>query len=315
MLAFYDLCAVLSPCGPLKALVNLMSEKDSPDMPGLLYEARLPAGTYRPGANKNGNTGSNTTPPTSNENTDGSVPRGQESNVNDDESESSGGSCSSEDDGEESEAEESEPGEHWEDNDTSGAALEESPSSPLTRGRTGSIPLAIAKLYTLPLVHEYGTSSSTSGRSRLMGLRNRSNTTDDTSINTSPLLASETLEQFYRREFTPSELRSDVEVQFPPGGGRVVREKGSHGRKFKYAVYSKTGELRRTLVIDKKGKVFEMSNDNDDESVDEEAGGAIRLGLVSFHICSLTWYSMKHLHIQSHSSQYYLYSANMKCQY
>jgi presenilin 1 len=29
-LAFYDLCAVLSPCGPLKALVGLMQERNVP---------------------------------------------------------------------------------------------------------------------------------------------------------------------------------------------------------------------------------------------------------------------------------------------
>ena len=32
MLAMYDLCAVLTPCGPLKALVNLMQHEDAPDM-------------------------------------------------------------------------------------------------------------------------------------------------------------------------------------------------------------------------------------------------------------------------------------------
>mmetsp|Transcript_13523 Transcript_13523/g.19953 ORF Transcript_13523/g.19953 Transcript_13523/m.19953 type:complete len:524 (+) Transcript_13523:72-1643(+) len=49
MLALYDLCAVLTPCGPLKALVELMSQDDSPDMPGLLYEAELPPEAHRPG--------------------------------------------------------------------------------------------------------------------------------------------------------------------------------------------------------------------------------------------------------------------------
>jgi presenilin 1 len=39
-LAFYDLCAVLTPCGPLKALVNLMQDYQEP-MPGLLFEAEL----------------------------------------------------------------------------------------------------------------------------------------------------------------------------------------------------------------------------------------------------------------------------------
>lgn len=32
MLAVYDLCAVLTPCGPLKALVNLMQHEDAPEM-------------------------------------------------------------------------------------------------------------------------------------------------------------------------------------------------------------------------------------------------------------------------------------------
>ncbi|CAN0388874.1 unnamed protein product, partial [Discosporangium mesarthrocarpum] len=46
VLALYDLCAVLTPCGPLKALVHLMQEYDEP-MPGLLYEAELPPGPAR----------------------------------------------------------------------------------------------------------------------------------------------------------------------------------------------------------------------------------------------------------------------------
>ena len=44
LLAFYDLFAVLTPCGPLKALVNLMQRENAPNMPGLLYEASLSAG-------------------------------------------------------------------------------------------------------------------------------------------------------------------------------------------------------------------------------------------------------------------------------
>jgi len=41
MLALYDLCAVLTPCGPLRMLVGLMQERNEP-LPGLLYEANLP---------------------------------------------------------------------------------------------------------------------------------------------------------------------------------------------------------------------------------------------------------------------------------
>jgi presenilin 1 len=39
-LALYDLCAVLTPCGPLKALVALAQERRDP-LPGLLYEANV----------------------------------------------------------------------------------------------------------------------------------------------------------------------------------------------------------------------------------------------------------------------------------
>ena len=58
MFALYDLCAVLTPCGPLIALVNLMSEEGAPDMPGLLYEADLPPEARRPGVvhNRSGTT-------------------------------------------------------------------------------------------------------------------------------------------------------------------------------------------------------------------------------------------------------------------
>lgn len=39
-LALYDLCAVLTPCGPLRALINLAQEQQDP-IPGLLYEATV----------------------------------------------------------------------------------------------------------------------------------------------------------------------------------------------------------------------------------------------------------------------------------
>ncbi|KAH9258944.1 hypothetical protein BASA82_000300 [Batrachochytrium salamandrivorans] len=40
VLALYDLCAVLTPCGPLKWLVKIMQTRSEP-LPGLLYEARF----------------------------------------------------------------------------------------------------------------------------------------------------------------------------------------------------------------------------------------------------------------------------------
>jgi presenilin 1 len=52
LLAFYDLFAVLTPCGPLKWLIKVVSEDpDGRPLPGLLYEADVPeAQTVRPSA-------------------------------------------------------------------------------------------------------------------------------------------------------------------------------------------------------------------------------------------------------------------------
>ena len=60
MVALYDLCAVLTPCGPLKALINLMSKDNAPMLPGLLYEAQLPDGVERRSRNSNTNSNANT---------------------------------------------------------------------------------------------------------------------------------------------------------------------------------------------------------------------------------------------------------------
>jgi len=62
MLALYDLCAVLTPCGPLKFLVEAMSQDDSPEMPGLLFEAELPPDAKRPSGPKTANTKSSNAP-------------------------------------------------------------------------------------------------------------------------------------------------------------------------------------------------------------------------------------------------------------
>jgi hypothetical protein len=48
-LALYDLCAVLTPCGPLKKLVELAQEYKDP-IPGLLYEAEVGNKDSNPGA-------------------------------------------------------------------------------------------------------------------------------------------------------------------------------------------------------------------------------------------------------------------------
>ena len=241
MLALYDLCAVLTPCGPLKALVNLMSEKDAPDMPGLLYEAQLPVGTQRPTGTSlrhESNGGGEVAAGSQGPNPLPSLPSAMES------------SQSSDDD----------------DDDSTVSAQEGTfGPSPSIEGRNVRIPLAIARIYKLPPVSTYGTSSI-------------DNTQEDESRST-PLLAHCSPEEYYRREFTVAELLSDVEVELPEEGGRIAKQ--SSGRKAQYLIFGKEGDLRRTLVVNKKGKVFEVEGDGDDDSEYEESA-SIRLGLGDF---------------------------------
>eukprot|EP00558_Chaetoceros_sp_UNC1202_P008283 CAMPEP_0197234578 /NCGR_PEP_ID=MMETSP1429-20130617/2295_1 /TAXON_ID=49237 /ORGANISM="Chaetoceros sp., Strain UNC1202" /LENGTH=453 /DNA_ID=CAMNT_0042693023 /DNA_START=117 /DNA_END=1478 /DNA_ORIENTATION=- len=268
MLAFYDLCAVLTPCGPLKALVNLMSQEDSPDMPGLLYEAKLPAGTQKPGA-KSKNTSRSS-----------STAARQESEVEnkDVDRDSNDGNEGTQ------ESEDNEPV-----NEEASITITETSRipadslvSPLTIGPRATLPMAIAKIYRLPLTSRYERPSSASSTRRKGRRKPREKTMSTSNINQSPLLADTSPEEFYQREFTRLELIADVEVQFPRNGGRVEKVGGPRNRDCKYLVYGKDGDLRRTLVVDRNGKVFEVSDeDDDDESVYDEAP-SIRLGLGDF---------------------------------
>lgn len=266
MLAFYDLCAVLTPCGPLKALVNLMQDEDAPDMPGLLYEAHLPAGTQKPGRKKSQNNG-----------------RADESTDNSRSSEGATATSQST-----SRRESRREGNRSGSNDSAQlppplkTPEETDPATALGDGPRVYLPLAIAKVYRLPLVSRYthavSTSNSTSGRHRKRSRRRKQNS----SINESPLLAEnangESLDEFYQRKFSASELIAEVEVELPRNGGKI--EKFESGNR--YAVIGKNGEVKRELFMNKKGKVFDVTDDEDDESVFEDDPSSIRLGLGDF---------------------------------
>lgn len=74
LLAFYDLCAVLTPCGPLKWLIKVVTEDpDGRPLPGLLYEAEVPRSEHdlqsranASSSSTSGATGGATTTPTPN---------------------------------------------------------------------------------------------------------------------------------------------------------------------------------------------------------------------------------------------------------
>mmetsp|Transcript_26013 Transcript_26013/g.47172 ORF Transcript_26013/g.47172 Transcript_26013/m.47172 type:complete len:668 (-) Transcript_26013:2297-4300(-) len=297
MLALYDLCAVLTPCGPLKALVNLMSKEDAPNMPGLLYEAQLPANATRPGrpgrmlnnnapgesrAEAQQNTASNESAVDGGdvgENTVGansvvnvSVPEMIEENTGVAEALlTKRRSKRSTRRNEVSEGKSPSPIDHHAQSGKSATSvpspLHESQhvqskgsatlaSLPMhaPTSRTISLPLAIAKIYKLPLA-----SPGSLGASSL-----------DTSSQTA----------YLEQEFSAAELQTYVQVKLPGNGGRIERTLNKKGEP-QYVVYNKDGEEKRTLVVGKEGTVLEIVQ-NEDYGKPDLSDNTIKLGLGDF---------------------------------
>ncbi len=229
MLALYDLCAVLTPCGPLKALVNLMSRENAPEMPGLLYEAELPPEARRPGGG-----------PTARRNNTTATP------------ESSGDGASG--------VSQSEDGE----SDYDPVADNRSE----TEGPRMQLPLAVARVYNLPVVdvppHSQPVLKSALDRARP----------------TSRPLLEDNYEGFVIPDDpTPNQLQTDVIVQLPLVGGRIerIRRKG----RYMFLERDRRGNPKRILWVDRVGRVFAESADygQDDEPAEKNT---IRLGLGDF---------------------------------
>ena len=203
MLAIYDLCAVLTPCGPLKALVNLMSKDNAPEMPGLLYEAELPPEARRPGNNNN---------------TTSSLGVGNQ--------------------------------------DWDGRSASDLP-------RNIAVPLAVARVYNLPVVSLPASSEDilrtnsggSGGKAPLLG--------DVPRIPEDP---------------SPEQLQADVNVELPENGGRI--EKIQRNGKAVFLERDRYGSPKRVLWVDNQGRVFAESADFADG--EELEKNTIRLGLGDF---------------------------------
>ena len=237
MLALYDLCAVLTPCGPLKLLVNEFQADDAPEMPGLLYEAGLPSEARRPGGRLRHSGGGYAMAERSGPSAAAPRRSRQEAAV----------------------AETAAPNEE--------TAIGVSTSSMSDAPPTGVIPLAIAKVYRLPFVDP----DSVPGAGSSQGLLNG----DEEGASPNALLS---------REFTAEELRTDVEVIFPRNGGRIIRQDGNErDNRTRYIVMDRHGEIKRTLLLNDQGKVFEeVERDGDDDSEDGGGKNSIKLGLGDF---------------------------------
>lgn len=232
MLAIYDLCAVLTPCGPLKVLVKLMQKNNSPEMPGLLYEAKVEDSKQ--------------------------IKKNVCVNF------SKGSIVSTESIRNLSMKESNKKEINWifyEKND-----------------HIVSIPLAIARLYLLPLVP-----SDANCNNLLIKCQKNISLREQGQL---PLLAEYqnlSIKYFYSRRFSPRELISEVKVELPTNGCRIEKRKDLRDT---FEVYNHLGELKRILNIDlKTGEVYEVSDvEHSHYSSDSEDGkpNVIRLGLGDF---------------------------------
>jgi presenilin 1 len=283
LLALYDLCAVLTPCGPLKALVNLMQKDNAPAMPGLLYEARLPDGVARPGRGRgNNNNTTNANETNGNNNLNGNA--GENSQVS-----NIGGIANSKSgNGREGEVTRG-SGQHRNSTMRSEQAVYQSernttrrnvdPERSSNRNSSsalvpGVLPFAIAKIYKLSISPENCPQFITEK------YRPRRSTAESAAV-----------------EFSASELLTEVTVLYSPNGGRILveepEESGSSGRSWRhrngsriprYIVQDANGGIKRVLVMNEEGKVFEeRTGPRDEEGSDnKDEIQTIKLGLGDF---------------------------------
>jgi presenilin 1 len=255
MLALYDLCAVLTPCGPLRALVNLMSQDDSPEMPGLLFEADLPAEAKRPGIPRT----SNTTAAAS-RTAAGSDTRSQTGETH-------------------AAPPQPEAGLTEMPETTALSAVGDTTTAPadtavvVTEEPIVHIPLAIAKVYNLVVLAVPENSLRVMYPQRYA----------ESNISASPLLQAtdspDAEEVSIPADPSPEQLRAIVSVRLPQQGGRI--EQVSRRGKRVYLERDRHGNPKRILWVDRHGKVFAEMKEDDDDAQDQPRN-SIRLGLGDF---------------------------------
>jgi presenilin 1 len=312
MLALYDLFAVLSPCGPLKALVNLMSKKDAPAMPGLLYEAELPHNAKRP---RNSNASPNAT---TSEREGGNTDRNNDIEENKEqlpdvdnnsaESIDADANCSEGDKGvveltalhhEESSVE------------VSSTTALVNPANDVPSPSTITTPSTMKDTPNTPKKKHNKRSAETAADNvtlsrgpaepdNQMESQNNGNMTshNDTLVSAIvplaiakvyklPISLPSTVvdasvdtshpKAYLEQEFSPNELLMNVNVQFPRGGGRIETTTNKKNEP-RYLVYDRNGELKRTLLVNEDGKVMEQRV----RETEEKGSNNIKLGLGDF---------------------------------
>ena len=294
MLALYDLFAVLTPCGPLRWLVSLMSRSDAPELPSLLYEASLPENVRRPNRRseeeagreppRQGGGGGGEVPnqqPTQNPGANESVPNDEDlgssvqlsptpivsvqeevaASVLDVRSENP---APVSDEGQ-VEADSTFPPETERSENVE--SITDSPPPPdrsedreidTESMETGKVPLALAKIYKLRVLDDNGVLQSRHNQDRQRIF---------------------TPEEIRSTTWTARQLRTEVTVFFPRRGGRIERSSTTErGQDPRYIVYARNGEVLRTFTVNRSGEVFQVVKK---ENAKDPKDNSIKLGLVS----------------------------------
>lgn len=275
LLALYDLYAVLTPCGPLKALVNLMQHDDAPNMPGLLYEANI-ASSFIPRNNQNLSEQptpeeppssssvyqSNEPGPTTAERSATIEPQSSNT-IQDSTDESPGNTVPAT---ETSDATSARDSRRVTENRNADVVLPSSIAntpSTIHESQIGHIPLAIARLYQLPF-HDVPENTWVCER-----LQSHPEDSED-------------------NPFTASEMNMMVQVVFPLRGGRISEHTEQNlRRRTLYAVYGRNGDVKRVLYVKDDGKVYQREDESTGSGQDLSERDSIKLGLGDFIFYSI----------------------------
>ena len=308
MLALYDLFAVLSPCGPLRALTQLMSRPGARPLPGLLYEARLPTGVERPNrANANNRSESQQDTSRPAQEATSQISQQEEVSALDTTRQQTSSMFINEGVPEV----ETSPSMTF-----PGQTLPENQSEPLTRQCYNSDEPSARSTQFFNPDNEDMESSHREVRAPVLAETAEVSVTapddlevrrgkialalaklyklpvvDDEGVlrqrrrgrgNLSDFQLEYTPDEIRERDWTPQQLRTEVTVIFPERGGRIMlapEQNFDEGKK--YLVYNRADELLRTFVVNRQGKVMEAVRR---EGGDTKEDNTIKLGLVGGYV-------------------------------
>eukprot|EP00980_Cylindrotheca_fusiformis_P015121 scaffold4180_cov99-Cylindrotheca_fusiformis.AAC.2 len=296
-LALYDLFAVLTPCGPLRKLAELMSQPDAPAIPGLLYEAALPNGIEKPTGRKKANNNRQPTPNESTTETQATVaatmpqteetptvargPPEEEEKMEEDLNNNTDTRVTTNlippPAEERARTRRSQPSQS--ERRRSDRSVTETSSQ-----RFGKIPLSLAMVYKLQIVDEEGLLTDKSKRTLFRIGKAKKEYQSHSTEDEAPEYSGLELRQ--RKDLTPKQLRTEVKVIYPHRGGRIEKTHADDNDTANnlWGVYNRSGDLLREFVVDQRtGRVYhkgQAPTDRPNSNAIED--NSIKLGLGDF---------------------------------